>query len=173
MATGISVTQVPCSSISKPSQGLSGAVSGCYGDEPHPVAPSPDLPALWSSVSPGTAARPVLSDSCCRSVYTKSLLSISPPCLQDPRKPERHRHHLRSCPHPSTEEPRPEGPFCRRELREGLGGALVGLGPSLLFLGPPSSSLGWWGVGGIISISLERCKVSLILFFPSLNPFLT
>lgn len=168
MATGISVTQVPCSSISKPSQGLSGAVSGCYGDEPHPVAPSPDLPPLWSSIFPGTAARPVLSDSCCRSVYTTPLLSISPPCLQNPRKPERHRHHLRS-----REEPRLEGPFCRRELREGLGGALVGLGPSLLFLGPPSNSLGWGGWGGNISISLETCKVSLILFYPSLNPFLT
>ena len=51
LAAGISVTQVPCSSIRKPSQGLSGAVSGYYGDELHPAVPHPDLPALWSSVS--------------------------------------------------------------------------------------------------------------------------
>ena len=50
LAVGISVSRVPCFSIRRQSQSMSGAVCGCYGDEPHPQVGGPDLPALSSPV---------------------------------------------------------------------------------------------------------------------------
>lgn len=50
LAVGVSVRRVPHFSIRRRSQGSSGAVCSCYGDEPHPQVRGPDLPALSSPV---------------------------------------------------------------------------------------------------------------------------
>lgn len=143
--------------VRRHSQSTAGAVSGCYGEEPHPEVPSPDLLALSSLISP----KPVLSSYCCSSVYTNLLLSIS---ASLPPAPQKARKILASSPKVSSRS------HAWRELREGgTGGALLGLGPSPPLLGPPSQSrVGRSAPPGEMLRGVV--PVLLTLFFPLLKP---
>lgn len=122
-----------------------GAVSGCHGDEPRPECPRPDRPALSSLISPDAAARPVLSDACCSSVYTNllSLATSVPPQRQKAGKTQASPPRVSGTQRPGLQ---------RARGRRGRRGP-EGLRPALLRVAPPSPN---WG-RGLISISLGRC----------------